>query len=299
MKKLSIIIVTHNSEKDIWECIRSITDNNDLKGEEIEIIVVDNNSDNPDEMFTRIHSSYQNIKTIKNNKNGGYGQGNNIGIRNSSSPLILIMNPDVRLTSRCFQKVTKAFEDDRKLVMYGMKQITGGNMPGKNSFFCNSSVNGYLGSFMTAVCNRIDLYLPSLFCFSGACFFIRKSCFENAGLFDESIFMYGEEDDIHHRLKSLYGAHFKYDKKIQYQHLTDGRKYDAAYEEKVLTSIIKVCQKRGYPTWKVIRNKIQSINILIWRERARRLLRNKYDRELLHDLLLHKQMLKNIMIKGT
>lgn len=298
MKKLSIIIVTHNSEKDIWECLKSIYDNNDLGEGELDVVVVDNDSIGQDKMFAKIHSTYKDIKTIRNDKNGGYGQGNNIGIRNSTSPVILIMNPDVRLTMPCFRKVTMAFEHDRKLTMYGMKQKTGNNEPSWNSFCCNSFVNGYLASLITIVCNRLDLYIPSLLFFSGACFFIRKSHFVKAGLFDEDIFMYGEENDIHHRLKTIYGARFKYDRSISYKHLVQDRKFNPTYEDKVLNSTIKVCEKYGYSMQKTVRNKIQVINMLILREKIKRLLFLKHNKGFLCDLQQYKKTVECMRRNG-
>ena len=43
MKRLSIIIVTYNSEKDIFDCISSIKQWSDIPFEELEVIIVDNN----------------------------------------------------------------------------------------------------------------------------------------------------------------------------------------------------------------------------------------------------------------
>ena len=54
MKKVSIIIVTYNSEKDIYECINSIIENSDIPLTEIELVVVDNNSTGCDTMFGKL-----------------------------------------------------------------------------------------------------------------------------------------------------------------------------------------------------------------------------------------------------
>ena len=84
MKKLSIIIVTYNSGKDIYDCLDSIYSHCDIPIEELEIIIVDNNSFEADIMFDTIQHKYDNnIVLIKNSVNGGYGQGNNVGDRKS------------------------------------------------------------------------------------------------------------------------------------------------------------------------------------------------------------------------
>lgn len=80
MKKLGIIIVTYNSEKDIYDCIGSIKKWADIPQDEIELIIVDNNSAGCDTMFERLKTMWDGIVLIKNSTNGGYGQGNNIGI---------------------------------------------------------------------------------------------------------------------------------------------------------------------------------------------------------------------------
>ena len=96
-KKLSIVIVTYNSEKDIFDCISSIYKHNDIDEQDLEVIVVDNNSPNGKAMFRQLNKQFGNrITLFGNDHNGGYGQGNNVGIRLASSPVVMIMNPDVR-----------------------------------------------------------------------------------------------------------------------------------------------------------------------------------------------------------
>ena len=77
MKQLSLIILTYNSEKDIYDCLESVNRYNDI-GDALEIIVVDNNSTNYIDMHDKIKSLYPDVRIIANTKNGGYGQGNNI-----------------------------------------------------------------------------------------------------------------------------------------------------------------------------------------------------------------------------
>lgn len=298
MKKLSIIIVTYNSEKDIYECLDSIYSHCDIPIKELEVIIVDNNSKETDIMFDTIQHKYDNnVVLIKNSANGGYGQGNNVGIRNASAPIILIMNPDVRLTSSSFKSVLKHFEKDSKLSMYGMKQLLDDNRPSVNSFNCNSMVNGYLATLLTGFCNRRDIYIPRFMYFSGSCFYIRKSMFESIGLFDESIFMYGEENDIFHRMKFKHGTHFFYNKDITYKHLTLDRVPNEKTEDQMLHSIIRVNEKFGYSKRKTIRNKIQNINILLLREQIKKALALHYDANKLSMFKRYKKHLNEFKFK--
>ncbi len=72
MKRVSIIIVTYNSEKDIYDCVDSIRQHADIPLKEIELIIVDNNSQKPDIMFNRLRQQWGNdIILINNTHNGG------------------------------------------------------------------------------------------------------------------------------------------------------------------------------------------------------------------------------------
>ena len=56
-KKISVIIVTHNSENDIYDCLHSLFSNNDI-GTELEVIIVDNQSEHVDNMFEMIKNRF-------------------------------------------------------------------------------------------------------------------------------------------------------------------------------------------------------------------------------------------------
>ena len=72
-KRVSVIIVTYNSEKHIYDCLSSIYRYNDI-GDLLEVIIVDNNSCNKDLMFESINRLYppyvfrsvEQPKTIRN-----------------------------------------------------------------------------------------------------------------------------------------------------------------------------------------------------------------------------------------
>jgi GT2 family glycosyltransferase len=57
MKQVSVIIVTYNSEKDIYDCVDSIQTHADIPKDDIELIIVDNCSREPEPMFSRLRRS--------------------------------------------------------------------------------------------------------------------------------------------------------------------------------------------------------------------------------------------------
>lgn len=240
MKKISIIIVTYNSESLIDDCLDSIFKYNDIdKG--VEIIIVDNMSKNVDSMFAAIKQKFgDEIVLIKNDKNGGYGQGNNVGIRIAASPIIMIMNPDVRIDSKIFDRIYRTFKDE-SVIMVGFQQFISSVRRGYSFFTKKSSIANL---FLDKIFYYLNVYLQKYMCFTGACFFIRKSTFEKIGMFDENIFLYGEEVDIHNRLQSCFpGSKMIYDKSIRYIHLIEDRIHNEEDGLRQFRSFIYLCKK--------------------------------------------------------
>ena len=250
MKKISLIILTYNSEKDIYDCLDSVYLHNDI-GDALEIIVVDNNSEHYARMHHKLSTLYPQVNIISNITNGGYGQGNNIGIRVASAPIVSIMNPDVRLVMPIFQRVLSTFED-QNIVMCGGKQYKNATTP-TISFWCDYHRNALLQSIGISYYRKRDIYKQRSMWLSGAFFFIRKKEFEQIGLFDENIFMYGEEYDIHIRLQKMFpNKIIKYVPKLKYIHLIEERKLTKSDLQKTLKSLLYVSQKHGLSTKKYL-----------------------------------------------
>ena len=68
MKELSVIIVTYNSEPDIYGCLEALFAHNDL-GDSLEVIVVDNNSRDFEHLQTELHRLYgESIILLRNTR---------------------------------------------------------------------------------------------------------------------------------------------------------------------------------------------------------------------------------------
>ncbi len=267
MKQLSIIIVTYNNEADIFDCVRSVQTHSDLPLSEVELVVVDNNSRNPDPMFARLREQWgEDIVLIKNPVNGGYGQGNNVGLRQSTAPVALIMNPDVRLYEPIFRKAVASFGNNRHMGVLGMVQMFSETKRSNHSFYPTLLMNGYLRLALYYICNRLDCYLPSCMYIQGSCFFIRKDMFSQVGMFDETNFMYGEEEDIHYRLKSAFGSRcFAFDRSLHYIHLTQGREPDLEYMKRLADTSLALYDKKGVSGRRILRHNLQNNRLLLWK----------------------------------
>ena len=94
-QNLSIVIVTLKSEKVIYDCINSINQN-------VPIIVVEQS--NNQKFKDELESKYKNLRCILSKSNLGMGTGNNIGIKETKTDYVLILNPDVILEKKYFRR---------------------------------------------------------------------------------------------------------------------------------------------------------------------------------------------------
>lgn len=111
--KISCVILNYNDATTTIKLINEIEKFNSLDT----IIVVDNLS--TDDSFEKLQTYSNNrIKVIQTDKNGGYGYGNNVGIRYSinefQSDYILVSNPDVHFSDECVIKMSYFLENNNE-----------------------------------------------------------------------------------------------------------------------------------------------------------------------------------------
>lgn len=252
MVDISFIIVTYNSHELIEDCISSIFKFADIERRFFEVIVVDNSNDeNHATLKTLIERNFGNeIKLIHNSKNGGYGQGNNVGIAASTGKYICIMNPDVRFVEPLLLKTQKFFEKNEQFAMVGYKQIGGANI----SYYIKPEYKPIIGvSIITKVANYLNIFSERKYYVSGAFFFVQKKDIEAIGLFDENIFLYFEEPDIGNRLLAK-NKRIKFDSSKKYIHLSGGRDFSEFSFRNEMKSLLYYIEKFKFDRPKILNN---------------------------------------------
>ena len=94
-KDITFVIVTFKSEDVIFDCIDL------LPGDSKKIII--ENSNNLD-LKSLLEKKYENLSCLLMMKNLGYGKGNNIGINQSKTENVFILNPDARFKNSDLKK---------------------------------------------------------------------------------------------------------------------------------------------------------------------------------------------------
>lgn len=194
-KKLSVIIVTYQKIDIVRNCLDSIRKYNDI-GDALEVIISDNSEDNV--LYETIKTEYCWVKIIKN-KNEGFGAGNNRGFEISTGKYLLFLNPDTILVEPIFQFAVDKFEKNVDLALFGV-QLRSVNGKKNVSYFLMDK-HGILAALSIKLSRLFNHYRDGKMFISGADLFVRRESFDQAGRFDENIFMYKEEPDLIRRIK--------------------------------------------------------------------------------------------------
>ena len=150
--KISVIIVSYNVKDFICQCIRSVY-NSDLKNEDYEIIVIDN--DSHDNTINNLEHEFPNVKIIKNEINEGFSKAVNKGYQISKGDYICILNPDVIIQKDTLSKLLKKTMKDSNIGAIGPKII---NTDGTVQHSCKRSFPTPLNSVFRLL--KLDKIFP-------------------------------------------------------------------------------------------------------------------------------------------
>lgn len=209
---VSVIIVTYNSEKFLDKCIKNLL--NDLNKNFIEVIIVDNFSEN--QGYIDDKKLIKGISVYKLNSNMGFSYANNFGYKKISkfSKYVLFLNPDAFVTKNLLKNLYSFMQkkDNEKiaacspcLVSYSIDR----DMPLATIDSTGISKSWY-GKFFDKnqgkkfpFTENWSVNKKNLIC--GAFMFCRKSSLDenlrNSKVWDEKFFMYKEDIDLSLHLK--------------------------------------------------------------------------------------------------
>lgn len=216
MKKVALVTVNYNSEKDTKNLLLSLRriEKNNIQ---LQILVVDNGSKT--KFLADPKENKNNITIIRTGKNMGFAGGYNIGIRealNQNVDYILIINNDTKVYSDMLKNLLKVIESDPKIGVTVPKiYFSKGHEFHKDRYKPEElgKVIWYAGGFtdwdnITSVHKGVDEVDngqydktgPTDFA-TGCCMLFKREVLEKVGLFDERYFLYFEDADLSERIK--------------------------------------------------------------------------------------------------
>ena len=179
------------------------------------IVVVDNCS--TDDSFQLLsHHSGAKIDVVKSDKNGGYGYGNNFGIRYLKEKYkpthILICNPDISFDEDVLAKMLDVFSADSNVAVVapymlnrdGKKEPgTAWSLPTKYEciFSADLIINHFLRLSYYPNLDQLKDTLKEVDCIAGSLLMVDTAKMIQYGMYDENEFLYGEETTIGWKFK--------------------------------------------------------------------------------------------------
>ena len=183
MKKISIVVLNYNNEKNTLECLDSLSK---LNYPRFQVIVVENGSETESVRCLRKHINSMKkkilIKLVRLENNVGFTGGSNKGVEIADTDLVALLNNDTTFDRNYLLEMVKVIESGDNIALVGSRIFW-------NHHHYDEMTLGAV-STLTA--------LPVL-CYSGRFTFLVSGCSmllnkKITGLpFDEDYFMYGED----------------------------------------------------------------------------------------------------------
>lgn len=202
-RRLSIVVVTYNSVEHIDACLGSLARHPPGTGHEI--VVVDNAS--PDGTAAAVRQRWPLVRVIDAGANVGFARANNIGIRQTSGALVLLLNPDTEVRPGTLDRLVAVLETRPEAAVAGPRLL---DRDGRAELSCGSMIGPFaelrqkllvVGSqrgvpLISHYVDRVTRRTRQVDWVSGACLLVRRSEAEAVGLLDERYFMYAEDVDF-------------------------------------------------------------------------------------------------------
>ncbi len=210
----TVVVVNYNDAETVAKYIHNIESYKCFE----KIIIVDNcSTDNSFGILSKYSSDR--IDIIQSEKNGGYGYGNNYGIKYAiekySSEYILISNPDVEFEEKTIIKLEESLKDNQDVgavtaMMYSadykQSELVAWKIPTFWQEVFETPANERIARAIVGTRNYDKQYFKSgkfveVGCIPGSMLMVKSSAMKVCGFFDENIFLYGEETVLGIKLK--------------------------------------------------------------------------------------------------
>lgn len=207
----SIVIVNWKVRELLRACLQSIRDQAGLRMDQLEVIVVDN--DSGDGSVEMVRAEFPEVRLIANADNPGFGKANNQAMPWCTGRYIVLLNPDTVLLDGAIGTMVRRMDAQPDVATMGCRLLnadgslqrwTGGAFP-RALTLANHYL--FLDQILPRALRPMPLFLDhdpvsdiDVDWVCGA-FMILRSSMLGGELFNPAFFMYGEDMELCHRLK--------------------------------------------------------------------------------------------------
>jgi GT2 family glycosyltransferase len=188
---VTCVLVTYDSASSIEASLASID-------RDVPVVVVDNHSQ--DETIAVVRRCRPEARIVANSENRGYGAAANQGVRRAATPLVLLMNPDLRLTAGALPRLVEIAERFPDAAILGPRVIDDDLRTVESARDALFTPGHPLFPRLFKL-RRRRFRMPTRSAevgwLSGCALLLRRRWLEDGiGLFDERIFLFYEETDL-------------------------------------------------------------------------------------------------------
>lgn len=223
MKDVTVIIPNWNGKKYLEKCLDALL----MQQGSFDVTVVDNGSrDGSRELLLE---KYPEVKTIFLQENTGFCHACNVGIRESDTPYVLLLNNDTEVLAGFVENLVRAIEQDANIFSVGACMLQVQDTERIDSAGDMYTLVGW--GYSRGKGKRAENYTAPAKIFSacaGAAIY-RRSILDKIGLLDENHFAYLEDMDIGYRAR-IYGYINLYEPSARVIHAgsaSSGSRYNA------------------------------------------------------------------------
>lgn len=212
--KVSVVIVTYESASTIEDCLTSVLRS---KHPSDEIIVVDNASDDATaELVERLSNRDSQVRFIQNSENLGFSKANNIGVCASEGDTLVFANPDTVFFPGWREGFSLALQEPECGAVGPLSDVAAGD---QNIGGYPELAPGMPESIAREVASRHTRETRETKMLIGFCLAMRREVLQEAGLFDEAMFLGAEDLELSWRLRCLgYNLQFALDVFVEHRH---------------------------------------------------------------------------------
>lgn len=334
--KIAVVILNWNGSEDTLECLESLRQ---IAYSNYSIIIVDNASS--DDSLERIRKycrgeievkssffkysrrnkpvetieytkeesektelNFRDITLIKNDKNYGFAEGNNIGIRyglnNLNLDYILLLNNDTVVDHNFLGELIKISESNPHIGFVSPKTYYYDFNNKQNVInFAGGSLNMFKGQSQSIGVNEVDNgqydQIKTVEYGEGSCLLIKREVLEKIGLFDTKYFAYWEEADLCTRGNKA-GYRSVYVPKAKIWHKVSASTDDPTklyyYTRNKFWFMHKYANRMEYASFITL-----FFGLYFWNLTCRHIIYGLYKRSLKHNNYFLKGIIKGILIK--
>lgn len=209
LPSLDIVIVNWNTGPQLWECVLSIAQSQQIHFQLGQVIVVDNAS--TDDSLRPLAAIHMPLQIVRNRTNRGFAVACNQGASHGNAEYLLFLNPDIRLEPEALDSTVQWMQKSPTTGICGIQLVDDG---GEISISCSRLPSAKLlaygilglnslfphifpGQVMSEWDHRESRTVEQVM---GAYFLIRRPVFSQLNGFDERFFVYFEEVDLSWRV---------------------------------------------------------------------------------------------------